>query len=661
MSDEELEALRRQEGPPSQPESKNESSLAIFGTPTEANIAVSPYQYGGKLFFKGSDGLTYVGSAQFVGEYNIILTAAHCVCDDVGSTCQPGGAFEPDPAAFSVFLQNAGVFAVQSIHVEPSFDFPVGDVAVLKLAAPVVGIRPTPILTGSAPPNGTIGTIAGFGRAGGTASDYGLKRSGEVDLASCTNGISNTTSVCWDFVAPIGPAGTDSNTCNADSGGPLLVDLGAGPRLAGTTSGGFSGSCNAPDHSYDANVAHYAAFIQAQGGADLDNEICGARPQVGDPAAAVTAIQSTLPATAGSRVHAIVVPPGAKALRVALNADESGGNDFDLWLRAASKPTANAYTCRSTGAGQYAYCEIDHPAGTTWWARVKRNSGSGAYQLTATVLHRLTPVVSDFDGDGRADVAVVDSQTGAWSAIGSTAGPGISFDLGVPGKRFVPGDYDGDGVADVAVYQAATATWTIRLSSTGTTTTATLGGKRLLPAAGDYDGDGKTDVAVYSRKTGVWTVLGSNSGFQTYADVGGATMVPVPADVDGDGVTDRVVYDTLAGGFTVRSQISGTWFVSGLGGPGFEPVGGDFDGDGVRDLGVFANGAFDYRASSTGQIVHVVVGVAGDLPAPADYDGDGITDLAVFDVTANGLKLMECAPGITLDELKEKTGVPFAA
>ena len=38
-----------------------------------------------------------------------------------------------------------------------------------------------------------------------------------------------------------------------------------------------------------------------------------------------------------------------------------------------------------------------------------------------------------------------------------------------------------------------------------------------------------------------------------------------------------------------------------------------------------------------------------------------ITDLAVFDVTADGLKLLEAAPGITVDELKEKTGVPFAA
>ncbi len=38
-----------------------------------------------------------------------------------------------------------------------------------------------------------------------------------------------------------------------------------------------------------------------------------------------------------------------------------------------------------------------------------------------------------------------------------------------------------------------------------------------------------------------------------------------------------------------------------------------------------------------------------------------ITDLAVFDVTADGLKLLEAAPGISIDELKEKTGVPFAA
>ena len=37
-----------------------------------------------------------------------------------------------------------------------------------------------------------------------------------------------------------------------------------------------------------------------------------------------------------------------------------------------------------------------------------------------------------------------------------------------------------------------------------------------------------------------------------------------------------------------------------------------------------------------------------------------ITDLAVFDVTPDGLKLVESAPGVTVEELREKTGVPFA-
>ena len=38
-----------------------------------------------------------------------------------------------------------------------------------------------------------------------------------------------------------------------------------------------------------------------------------------------------------------------------------------------------------------------------------------------------------------------------------------------------------------------------------------------------------------------------------------------------------------------------------------------------------------------------------------------ITDLAVLDVTPQGLKLVELAPGVALDELRGRTGVPISA
>jgi len=37
-----------------------------------------------------------------------------------------------------------------------------------------------------------------------------------------------------------------------------------------------------------------------------------------------------------------------------------------------------------------------------------------------------------------------------------------------------------------------------------------------------------------------------------------------------------------------------------------------------------------------------------------------ITDLGVFDITPDGLLLVDIAPGVTLDELREKTEAPFA-
>ncbi|EPM5418057.1 trypsin-like serine peptidase [Vibrio parahaemolyticus] len=56
----------------------------ILGTPERANISLSPYNKGGKLFFK-LNGKDYSCSAQFVGSTSVLMTAAHCVRATSGS------------------------------------------------------------------------------------------------------------------------------------------------------------------------------------------------------------------------------------------------------------------------------------------------------------------------------------------------------------------------------------------------------------------------------------------------------------------------------------------------------------------------------------------------------------------------------------------------
>jgi hypothetical protein len=299
------------------------------------------------------------------------LTAAHCVEGDL------------DPGSYVVYLQHAGFVGVSAVAFHPSYDFPVGDVAVLTLATAVTGIRPMPIDAAGGQAPGTGGTIVGFGRTGGANQDYGLKRKGQIALAPCTGGVSDTTSICWTFADPVGPAGNDSNTCNGDSGGPLFIDAGGGPVTAGITSGGSSASCLATDDSYDARVATYAAYIQTSGGGDVGATTCSSLPQVGDADTSVEAYTGILGSVTPEGTHSFTVPSGADLLRVTMNAIDDG-SDFDLYVRAGSPPTTAAFDCAANGSGQYGACEFANPTPGTWHVLVARFSGSGAYQVTAT-------------------------------------------------------------------------------------------------------------------------------------------------------------------------------------------------------------------------------------------------------------------------------------
>jgi len=313
---------------------------------------------------------------------NTFVTAAHCVCDADGAACQSGG-LAPDPGDWLVFFQHAGFFAAQSIAVHPGYDFPSNDVAVIQLAAPVSGVSPTS-LTAAEPDPGTDGTIVGFGRSGGVAEDYGLKQRGGVVTSSCSADLPDGL-VCWDFATPVGPPGTDSNTCNGDSGGPLFVDEAGARVLAGITSGGSKSSCLATDESYDTSVAVQRPFIEAQAGADLASASCGSLSQVGDAATQVIGFTQQLSAGNPQGAHSFEVGPGVTRLAVALNASEELGADVDLYVRLGSPPTTSEWDCRAYGSNQWGFCSFDAPSEGTWHVLASRYSGTSVYQITATL------------------------------------------------------------------------------------------------------------------------------------------------------------------------------------------------------------------------------------------------------------------------------------
>jgi hypothetical protein len=335
----------------------------------------------------------------------------------------------------------------------------------------------------------------------------------------------------------------------------------------------------------------------------------------------------------------------------------------------------------------------DLPRGVVFW---RARSGDSSTFVWSAFIGKGTNVdssggtFSDFNGDGRSDVAVGAAQGAVLVYYGSAGGlaipPTILTASALDGEISSPGDVSGDGFSDLVVISPMTASDThiqLRIfkgkakgldqapSQTLAVETATppsVAGLGLTARGGfDANGDGYGDFVVFIGRSGALLMFGGQDGLlfggriELAATIGetGSHAVAL-CDLDGDGIQDiaaldstgaegpnPVVFKGTGAGFArqekglpshgVDAEAFQTLACADLRGDGYPDIVAGAPRSSVRDVGLGDTAVFENVMGTISKTGVSIAGQGGESQAYSslrllqigDMNSDGIDDVAI--------------------------------